>query len=166
MTRHSPRTALATWTAPFLLLAGAWLSVGPLPAIASRGDTAAEADFARRINGLRASEGIAALQTDPELDRLARNWAAQMVADGRISHNPDLPAGLPPGWTQFGENVGQGPDVESVFRAFEESPPHRHNLVLPEFTHLGVGVAQGEGALFTSHVFVAAAPPAEPEENR
>ena len=54
-----------------------------------------------------------------------------MVANGGISHNPNLANDVSANWTKLGENVGVGNDVDSLMNAFINSPAHYHNLVDP-----------------------------------
>lgn len=115
----------------------------------------AEARFVARINQLRASKGVAPLVVDAELTGIGRRWAAHMAEVGQISHNPDYPNQVHQDWGKLGENVGMGPDVDSIFDAFVRSAGHYRNLVDPDFTRVGVGVAFGpDGTMYTSHQFM------------
>src|SRR5207244_6032678 len=107
-------------------------------------DTGAdEAAFLARLNALRASQGVGALQVNGGLVGMARAWSASMAGAGGISHNPALTSQAPPQWTRLGENVGMGPDVLSLHNAFVASPHHYENMVDPLFTQVGLGVVYG-----------------------
>ena len=81
-----------------------------------------------------------------------------MVANGQISHNPNLGSQVSGGWTKLGENVGVGYDVDGLMQAFINSPAHYRNLVDPAWTHVGVGVTfGGDGRMYTTHNFMALA---------
>lgn len=125
-------------------------------AAATQSDTVgAEHDFVARINALRGSKGLGALDAHPELVALGRSWAQSMADVDRISHNPALADSVQADWQKLGENVGVGMTVERLHRAFVDSPTHYKNLVDPTFTHIGVGVVVGrDGALFTAHQFM------------
>jgi uncharacterized protein YkwD len=129
-------------------------------------DSGTEAQFVSRINSLRASKGLSQLQVSGELVGVARRWTDRMVADGAISHNPNLGSQVSGNWTKLGENVGVGYDVDGLMKAFINSPSHYRNLVDPEWTHVGVGVSYGsDGRMYTTHNFMAlagAAPPPPP----
>lgn len=112
-------------------------------------------DFLAKINGLRASKGIAPLSTDGRLQGLAQPWANKLAADRALSHRSDL-SNTPGNWTSVGENVGTGPSVDAIFNALVASPGHYKNMVNPAFTSIGVGVATGsDGRLYTAHNFAA-----------
>jgi hypothetical protein len=80
-----------------------------------------------------------------------------MADVGAISHNPSLSSQVRGGWRKLGENVGRGGSVDVLHQAFVNSPGHYANLVDPAFTHIGVGVVERNGTLWTAHVFMAAA---------
>ena len=77
-------------------------------AAAPAADPGTEAQFVSRINSLRASKGLRQLQVSGELTGVARNWTDRMVANGQISHNPNLGSQVSGNWTKLGENVGVG----------------------------------------------------------
>jgi hypothetical protein len=90
-----------------------------------------------------------------------------MVQAGQISHNPNLSAEVSGNWTKLGENVGVGPNVDSLMQAFINSPAHYRNLVDPEWNYVAVGVTRAaDGQLYTTHNFMVMAsstpPPAPP----
>lgn len=115
-----------------------------------------EAQFISRINSLRASKGLSQLRVSSELTGVARNWTEQMVANGQISHNPNLGSQVSGNWTKLGENVGVGYDVDGLMQAFINSPAHYRNLVDPDWNYLGVGVVlTPDGRMWTTHNFMA-----------
>ena len=126
---------------------------------AASGDPVAmEQQFVSRINGLRSSKGLGGLTVDAELTGIARRWAANMARAGGISHNPSLASQVTENWVKLGENVGMGPDVDSLFTAFVQSPHHYANLVDPAFTRVGVGVVlTADGTIYTAHEFMSLA---------
>ena len=122
-----------------------------------RADPGTEAQFVSRINSLRASKGLRQLQVTSELTGVARRWTDRMVANGGISHNPNLGSQVSGNWTKLGENVGVGYDVDGLMQAFINSPSHYRNLVDPDWTHVGVGVTYAsDGRIYTTHNFMAA----------
>ena len=129
------------------------------PATASPSE---ESAFVAGVNQARAAAGLPALQVDNELISLARGWTNQMKngvcgEDKYICHASPISAGLTQDWAKLGENVGTGPDVDSVMDAFIASPGHYANIVDPEFTHIGVGVIRdpdNPARLFTTHRFM------------
>lgn len=117
-------------------------------------DSAAESQFASKINSLRSSDGKQALTRDGSLDARARDWSKHMAENGSLSHS-NLSSLMPP-WTSVGENVGAGGSVSEVFSLLESSSGHRSNM-LGDFTHMGIGVwRDASGTLWTTHVFARA----------
>ncbi len=111
-----------------------------------------EADFASRINGFRADQGVGGLKRDGSLDSRARGWAERMASNGDLSHS-DIGSLLPP-WSIAGENVGMGGSVGDVFSALKASSGHRENMLGADYTHFGVGVwVDSDGTIWTAHVF-------------
>lgn len=111
------------------------------------------------VNRVRGHYGLAPLEENVPLRRSATGHSNDMVEHGYFSH--DGPAGSTVGSrvTQagylarvnsyfIGENIGGGVGPQrgsalAVFRAWMHSPPHRENILDPEFHDLGVGVARG-----------------------
>lgn len=113
-----------------------------------------ESEFLSKMNGLRASVGVAGLASNSELNNYARWWAKQMADSGSISHSTDSLSSLIDPWSYLAENVGSGPSVSSLFNALVNSPAHYPNMVNPIYTSVGVGVyIDASGFLWTAHVF-------------
>jgi hypothetical protein len=117
---------------------------------------AASAEESRLLaltNQLRASVGAPALAVDESLATVARAWAAKMAAEGTISHNAQLGTQVT-GWSKVSENVGMGPDVDTVHRALVASPSHYANLVDTEVTLVGIGVVTSGRYVFIVENFL------------
>jgi len=107
-----------------------------------------------RVNAERAAAGVAPLRRDPRLDDAAQHHAEDMLA--RSFYNHSSPDGTSPvtrtrksGYAGriVGENIARGPfAVQEVVSNWMGSTEHRRNLLLPAFTHLGVGVVVGHNA--------------------
>lgn len=129
-----------------------------------------EAVFLTKINGLRASVGLAALSSDAALAATSCTWNDQLIVANALSHDPNLSAAIAsvePNWRKGGENVGMGGTVDSLFDAFVASPGHYQNLVDPQYSRVGICAARSpSGKLFTTHRFLgvgsAPAPPPPP----
>ena len=87
-----------------------------------------------------------------------------MARVGRMAHDlPGMPlptlgdrlghVGFPYGWA--GENIGSyAKDAATVESLWLASPPHLHNILLPDFSATGVGVAyDAHGEPYYSQVF-------------
>jgi uncharacterized protein YkwD len=146
------RKAFITVLGAVLIAALAALA-NPAPAVAA--DGGAEAQFVARINSIRASQGLQPLAVYSELTSVARGWTNQMVANGGISHNPNLAGDVSANWRKLGENVGVGGSVDSLMDAFVNSSAHYRNIVDPSYNYIGVGVSYGtDGRMYTTHDFM------------
>jgi hypothetical protein len=119
----------------------------------ARAASAEEGRLLGLTNGLRASVGAPALALDDALSAVARAWAAKMAAAGTISHNPGLTSQVGP-WSKVAENVGMGPNLDTVHRALVASHPHYVNLVDTEVTLVGIGVVTAGGTVFVVENFL------------
>lgn len=106
------------------------------------------------INGARAGAGMAPVGLDPRLNEIAQSHAQQMASQGRLFHNASFPSQAVP-WTSCGENVGAGPDADSIHGAFMSSAQHRGNILNRSFNLAGIGVATWSGKLMVVEDFVA-----------
>jgi len=107
-----------------------------------------ENTFVRSINATRQAKGLPALTWDDgPAHTVAQSWSKQMAAAGKLSHPADLSAGMPAGWKHLGQNVGNGPDLEQLAKAFIASPHHLANMLNPLFTRVSVGVVK-QGQLY------------------
>lgn len=117
--------------------------------------------LARMIGALRSAEGQKPLARDAELDALARAHAERMREARAVAHDlgdGDVRARFEEAGGQgraIGENVARATSVARVHRALFASASHRMNLLRADYTHLGIGVAEGDGMLYACEVFVA-----------
>ena len=126
-----------------------------------------EAELARALNAERAAAGLPALAVDADLVAIARTRSGDMAAKGYFSHtSPDGQTaftlldqlGIPYSWA--GENLARNnyPLTETVAVAIRDlmaSPPHRANILNPNYTRLGVGHAEGSNGMhYYTMVFV------------
>lgn len=101
------------------------------------------------INGYRAEKGVAPLKLNEKLMEISGARAEEIAWSGIHSHTrPDLRR-----WTTIlkeggitsgtaGENIGWGFDsAEAVCEAWKNSESHYENLMNPEYTETGIGVA-------------------------
>lgn len=104
-------------------------------------DVACERELVDRTNATRAEYGLPALAWDGRVHPITRRWSEQMVADGRITHNPHFGAEMTAAgieWRTAGENVGRGTPA-TVFQLWMESPTHRVNILSADYTAFAVG---------------------------
>ncbi len=116
--------------------------------------------FLDRTNALRSSQGVHSLAEQDMLTAKAERWAAHLAATGVLAHS-QLSQGVEGlAWRALGENVGvSGPTSDTLLTLYNTlagSPEHRRNMLDPQFTHLGVGVATGaDGRVWVVEVFAA-----------
>jgi hypothetical protein len=104
----------------------------------------------RMLDAARASVGLPALASDPELARIARAHANAMVRAGRLAHDAGdgsptdrvLAAGLQV--REVVENVAHAPSIPLAHRALWESPSHRANMLREGMERQGVAVVRDE----------------------
>lgn len=136
----------------------ATVAVVALAVVASGCMTAEERTFLDRANAMRSAQGIRPLDEHVELTRKAQGWAQHMASTGRLQHS-SLTADLNGlAWTKLGENVGMSTPTSNtlltIHQQFASSSGHRKNLLDPQFTHMGVGVAvDRSGRVWVAQVF-------------
>ena len=113
-------------------------------------DTGKFADEVFRLtNAERAAHHLPALHRENRLDRSAALFSLYMGKAGFFEHvGPD---GVEPGtrmerqgydWSWWGENIAWGYRTpQEVLESWMNSPGHRANILSPNFTDLGVGIA-------------------------
>ena len=131
------------------------LFVGVIPSLTAGAQNAEADNYVARINALRSSVGVQTLGVDGELAGLAQSCAERLASSGALVHSANLSSGVSSHWTKLGENIGMGPNNDTVWTAFVHSAQHYANLVDPAFNRVGVGVAYGGGSQWTCHRFMA-----------
>ncbi len=120
-----------------------------------------------RINSLRQAHKLRPLAPDPALDKVAQTYSERMAREGFFAHvapdGSDLRgrlSGAGPAYRSAGENLGLAPGPLSAHFGIEHSPGHRKNLLSPQFTHVGIGVAfktvEGQPQAIVTEVFSSA----------
>ena len=121
-------------------------------------------DVVARTNGERTRLGLDALARSPRLMKAAQLQADQMASMRTMAH--DLPGAAFPspesrlqaaGYRAMasGENVAEGySSATTVVAGWMKSSGHRENIVSPNFTEMGAGVAVGSnGRRYYAQVF-------------
>jgi uncharacterized protein YkwD len=111
------------------------------------------------LNEQRVAAGLTPVSVRADLSQAAVEFSAQMVRESFFDHRapggPDLVGRLTqvryitsaaPDWV-VGENLawarGSAATPRALVAAWMRSPGHRHNVLEPDFRHIGIGVAQG-----------------------
>lgn len=119
-----------------------------------------ERGFARKINAARALKSVGKLSLDRQLSKAARVHTWAMARQEKLYHTPsDTLRRRITNWTILGENVGVGGDVESLHKAFMDSPAHRDNILYKTFRYVGVGVLKRDGRMWVTVIFAAVEDP-------
>ncbi len=127
------------------------------PAKQTTTNTAASvSEFEKQVveltNQERAKAGLAPLQLDENLSKVARDKSLDMQQKGYFSHNSptygspfDMMRSYGIQYNSAGENIAMGQrSPEEVVQAWMNSAGHRANILNSSFTHIGVGyVANG-----------------------
>jgi uncharacterized protein YkwD len=129
-------------------------------------DASAEAALLDSVNRSRAEAGMAALAMDESLRRAARLHAERMVTARSLEHQfPDEPAllqrianvsTLP--LDRAGENIANVTCVGDAHNLLMNSPPHRHNILDPNFNVAGMVAIWSHGRLYVVQDFAHAMP--------
>ncbi len=143
---------------------------GHAPAEARIAD--AEAEMAALVNQLRVGLGLDRLVYHDGVAAVARRWSQTMAAKREIRHNPSYSDQYPSGWRLASENVASifqfsslSDAVHQSFDNLVDSPGHYANMVNPDYTHVGAGIAVGSGGFYVTQNFARypATPPATPD---
>lgn len=133
------------------------LANGTGGALAS-GLSEAEQEMFDLVNAARRENGLAPLTLHPELSKVARTKSADMAANGYFSHDSPTYGSPFRMMTDFGieyrsagENIACNRSAKAAHEALMNSPGHRANVLSADFTHLGIGIADGGpcGAMYT-----------------
>lgn len=116
-------------------------------------------EMLRLVNGERAAVGLTALTLHPQLQASAQRYAEWMAQDRFFSHtDPDGGSSVdriretgylhPPCDCAYryvtGENLAHNQAIPAAaMDAWMDSPPHRANILHPQFEEMGVGYADG-----------------------
>lgn len=109
-----------------------------------------ETEMLNLVNEERTKRGLAPLQPDAELKRVARAHATDMFARGYFSHY--TPEGKDPfermkkariKFLTAGENLALGRTLTICHEGLMNSPGHRANILNPSFGRVGIGIEDG-----------------------
>lgn len=119
-----------------------------------------EAAIVEMTNAYRGRQQLAGLKPNDALAAAARAYAAFLAKSGEFSHTADgrgageRIASTGYSWCQVGENLAMHVDsrgfraevlAERAVEGWINSPGHRANMVAPDVTEIGVGVASAPG---------------------
>ncbi len=119
------------------------------------------------INRERAQQGEQPLEWDADAARMAREHSDEMASGNYLSHTDQsgrntfaraASEGVC-GWQALGENIaynqGYEDPVAFAVERWMQSAKHRENILRPQFTHAGLGIAKSpDGTYYFTQVFV------------
>ncbi|HXF87516.1 MAG TPA: CAP domain-containing protein [Xanthobacteraceae bacterium] len=121
---------------------------------ASKGAQLDAKGAAALITNFRRSHGLGPVRVDRELMRLAQQHARAMAARNELGHNvgarfEDRVRNSSIRARFVAENVAAGQrTLAEAFAAWRDSPGHRANMLAPEITRMGIGVAGARGSQY------------------
>ncbi|GAB6274321.1 MAG: hypothetical protein STSR0004_11840 [Peptococcaceae bacterium] len=102
------------------------------------------------VNAQRAKYGLIPLKVNPDLTRVARLKAKDMLENNYFSHTSPTYGSPFSMLRQFdisyriaAENLAGAPTVEIAHESLMNSPGHRANILNPDLTNIGIGVVSG-----------------------
>jgi len=114
------------------------------------------------LNADRAKNGLPALKSNSKLTSLAEKYAQDMIKRGFFAHNN--PEGQTPfdrmnaagiSYKYAGENLAINSSVSAAEVAFMNSSGHRANILSPNYTEVGIGVAYSpNGSVYVVQEFI------------
>ena len=106
-------------------------------------------------NDSRGRFDVPKLRLNRELSVIARRHSLAMARSGELFHTGNVDVYLHGiEWHTWGENVGYtGGDVESMEKAFMDSPPHRGNILNRAFRQVAIGSVRVDGTLWVTVFF-------------
>lgn len=124
---------------------------------------AIEHDVIQLCNQERAKNGLGPLRPDWQVSRVARHKSQDMRDKNYFSHTSptygspfDMLRNYNITYRSAGENIAMGQrSPEEVVRAWMNSQGHRQNILNPNYTHIGVGYAEGgSGGRYWTQMFI------------
>lgn len=132
----------------------------------SFGQSAKENQIFSLINRERSRSGLGALDWNPDLAQLARDYSHTMARQGFFDHIDRQGNSVVErarharirGWQKIGENLFEceptGELASLAIRGWMHSPTHRDNILDPEWRATGIGIAYASnGDIFVTEVF-------------
>ncbi|HKU19507.1 MAG TPA: CAP domain-containing protein [Terriglobales bacterium] len=144
----------------FLWGVGVFLSAAASPSMALAYDQTAEQKIFELLNQARTRRGLPALQANAQLQEAARAHSQLMASRQKLSHKfggeavlRDRLASTGLHFDNDGENVGLNQSAEGAHQGFMHSPPHRANILNPDYNAVGIAVVARAGNLWVTEDF-------------
>ena len=132
----------------------------PTPDHVPQFDAAGESQLVDLINRSRAQQGLPPYSVDSRLTAAARKHTELMVENGELSHQFAGEAALDIRFSNAslssdreGENIDLNQTISGAHDALMRSPPHRANVLDPDFNAIGVGVIRTGDNIYVTEDF-------------
>lgn len=114
------------------------------------------------VNKERTIRGLQALKFNSELSNVATLKSQDMIDKNYFDHTSptygspfDMMKKFGISYTSAGENIAMGQETpQEVMNAWMNSDGHRKNILNPDFTELGVGIAAKGSSLYWTQMFI------------
>jgi len=124
--------------------------------------SSAEARILQLVNAERAKNGAKPLSSNGDCTKLARMKSQDMVTNNYFSHQSptygspfDMLKANNVSYMYAGENIAMNQSEGAAFKAWMNSEGHKKNILNPNFTDLGVGIApKGNGSYIYTQLFI------------
>lgn len=123
--------------------------------------TAEERRILELCNAERAKVGAPALKANNDLTKLARMKSKDMIDKDYFAHQSptygspfDMMRNHGISYMYAGENLAQNTTADKAFQAWMNSEGHKKNIMNPQFTELGVGIASMDGSNMYTQMFI------------
>jgi uncharacterized YkwD family protein len=130
----------------------------PAPSQSVAGLTADEQQMLNSVKSERSRYGLAPLQADLQLTKLARMKSQDMISKGYFSHQSptygspfDMMRTYGVSYRTAAENIAGNGSVSGAHTSLMNSSGHRANILGSRYTHVGIGIVKGGryGMMFT-----------------
>lgn len=123
---------------------------------------AIEHDVIQLCNQERAKHGLQPLSPDWQVSRVARHKSTDMRDKNYFSHTSptygspfDMLKAYNISYRAAGENIAKGQrSAQQVVQSWMNSSGHRQNILSPNYTHIGVGYADGGTGPYWTQMFI------------
>ncbi|WP_408009616.1 CAP domain-containing protein [Pseudalkalibacillus sp. A8] len=112
--------------------------------------TADEQQMVDLVNQERQKAGLAPLEVDPALTKMARAKSKDMIDNNYFSHNSptygspfDMMKQFGIEYNTAGENIAGNSSVEGAHTSLMNSDGHRKNILGSQYTKIGIGIVDG-----------------------
>jgi len=118
------------------------------------------------VNAERRKKRLTELEWDRDLARMARAYSKQMARENFFDHLDEdgkdvadrAKSSKIKGWSRIGENLffceGTARFDSFAVKGWMKSPTHRQNILDKNWTATGIGIAEANGEIYITQVFI------------